>query len=611
MAGFIHHRDASPEETVARLGELLSGVGIALSEVGWCDGIDGARSLAVLPSAFLKAHPSPSANGKGTNTELARASAYAEFIERLQNTTRQTPVLLPRRFGLMEPELADPPDACTRTLGELLDHGSAAAKDLLRLYDVHGPDARKSEAVCFPFFNATTGEAQLLPMRLLYKACLSNGMAAGNTPEEALVHALCEIFERFAVTRAYREQLRLPTIAHEHLAGLRVHTALERLMADGLRVIVKDCSFGGVYPVVALILYDPSRNRYGLRFGSDPILDIALERCVVEICQGVNYKDLRDEMLDVLWDADEAGQSLRLQDQPAYALERFIMDGDAQFASSIFISAGEPRHQQAFADGEIDNRRLLRRLHRVLRQEGYQLLVRDVSYLGFPAYYVYVPRMSDAHASKLSLPGSQSWEPHRLLARLADASDAEIAEWLEVAEREVAGHDAWSWARDYDSLWWFGLMVDNASGLSRLYYSDVLFAELACRIGRYDRAGVFLGRHLEKARRNVHMEIKNPDYSWCTLATLKLRARGASQAEEAATLADLFGQRRAAEVREDLHSLGRPLADSMLPRCGDCSRCALRPHCYFPFYSALVGELNHRMADIRIDQSRLAGVLRD
>jgi len=606
MAELLHHRDATPKETVDRIKGLLTDLGIVLSEVAWHEGVDEARSLAVIPAAFLESRPCPSANGKGATAELARASAYGEFMERLQNSTRQTPALLPRRFGLMETELADPPDACLRTLGDLLDGGSQAVGDLLRLFDIQGQAARKQEVVCFPFFNATLGRLELLPAALLYKSCLSNGMAAGNSPAEALVHALSEIFERFATARAYRERLRLPTIPHRDLAGLPVYKSLERLIADGLHVIVKDCSFGGIYPVVALILFDPRRNRYLLKFGCDPFLDIALQRCVTEICQGVEYQALRGEMLPLVWAQDEPGRDLRIQDQPLFALERFIIDSDAQFASSIFVSAGEPRHHEAFVTGPTDSRRLLHHLARMVSQQGYQLLVRDVSYLGFPAYYVYVPRMSDAAASRMRLPGK--WRPQRLLARLADASPAEIAAWLETATREAAGYDARAWAQDLDAISWFGLMVDEASGLPRLYYSEVLFAELACRLGQYKRAAMFLGRHFEKMRQKAFVDLEKMDYSWCALAALHLRAQGLPEREETATLADLFGSRPAAEVRRNLAWLTQPAADPMWPRCGDCSQCALQPHCFYPSYRALVELLNHRMAGNRIDQSGLASM---
>jgi hypothetical protein len=154
-------------------------------------------------------------------------------------------------------------------------------------------------------------------------------------------------------------------------------------------------------------------------------------------------------------------------------------------------------------------------------------------------------------------------------------------------------------------------MVDEAAGLSRLYHADVLFAELAGRISQPGRAAEFLGRHIEAMRHDACVDQSQLDYSWGLLATLRLRALGVTGAEEAATLADLFGSRRAAEVRREVDALARPPAHARLPRCGDCTRCALQPHCHFPAYRTLVERLNGRMAERPIDQSRLADVLGD
>jgi ribosomal protein S12 methylthiotransferase accessory factor len=262
-------------------------------------------------------------------------------------------------------------------------------------------------------------------------------MAAGNTPAEALVHALSEIFERHVAARAYRERLRLPTIPHRDLAGLTAGAAIERLAADGLRVIVKDGSLGGVYPVVAVLLYDPRQNTHLVRFAGDPFLDVAIQRCLTEACQGLDYPTIRSRMHPLRWETDGALHPPHPGERGPDGLERFIAAGDAPFPGSIAIATGQPRHREAFVTGEADNRRLLRRLVGVIREQGGELLVRDVSYLGFPAYLAYVPRLSDAFAGRRRRPGS--WRPQRLLARLADASPAEVAAWLDAGGRRPPG----------------------------------------------------------------------------------------------------------------------------------------------------------------------------
>ena len=72
-------KEASPEDTVAKIKGILEKYGIEVYE-RWTDsGIENCYSLSVFAKGGI-----PSANGKGVTKEFAKASAYGEFIERLQ-----------------------------------------------------------------------------------------------------------------------------------------------------------------------------------------------------------------------------------------------------------------------------------------------------------------------------------------------------------------------------------------------------------------------------------------------------------------------------------------------------------------------------------------------
>ena len=72
-------KDAKPEDTVKKIKGILDSLNIEVSEKWYDSGLDNCYSLTVRAKGGV-----PLTNGKGVTRELARASAYAEFIERLQ-----------------------------------------------------------------------------------------------------------------------------------------------------------------------------------------------------------------------------------------------------------------------------------------------------------------------------------------------------------------------------------------------------------------------------------------------------------------------------------------------------------------------------------------------
>ena len=73
-------KEVSPISTVERIISILGQLGIELQEIWNDSGLDNCWSLVVAAKGLF-----PSSNGKGLTKELARASAYGEFMERLQS----------------------------------------------------------------------------------------------------------------------------------------------------------------------------------------------------------------------------------------------------------------------------------------------------------------------------------------------------------------------------------------------------------------------------------------------------------------------------------------------------------------------------------------------
>lgn len=73
-------KDSPPAETVERILGILNNLGIHVTERWKDSGINNCWSLQLTADGIFPF----SSNGKGVSCELARASAYGEFIERLQ-----------------------------------------------------------------------------------------------------------------------------------------------------------------------------------------------------------------------------------------------------------------------------------------------------------------------------------------------------------------------------------------------------------------------------------------------------------------------------------------------------------------------------------------------
>ena len=79
----IRYKENAPEETVERIIELLHNVGLETAYEEMAPDTKGCYSSRVwLKNPGLS---SIAANGKGTTAAFAKASAYAELMERIQN----------------------------------------------------------------------------------------------------------------------------------------------------------------------------------------------------------------------------------------------------------------------------------------------------------------------------------------------------------------------------------------------------------------------------------------------------------------------------------------------------------------------------------------------
>lgn len=390
---FITGKDASLETSIQTMQDRLAALGFHIEERSWLNPVDSAWSVHIrdrdCPLLFT--------NGKGASELAARASALGEFFERLgcnyfwshyylgATLAERAFVHYPQEKWFPLPDDNAWPDG-------LLD-------DALRRF--YNPDdnvpagalvdrnsANAERGICaLPYTRQRDGATRWFPVNLIGNLYVSNGMSAGNTPAEARVQALSEIFERHIKFRIIAEGLCLPDVPEAVIARYpKIAAGLRELRAAGFGILVKDASLGGRYPVMNVTLLNPHDQGCFASFGAHPSFEVALERALTELLQG--------RALDALGDFPEPGFDLDEIADPQN-LEIHFVDSSG-IVSWEFLS-DTPDH--AFADWDFSGSTEdeFEWLCNAIHADGRDIYIADFPHLGVYACRILVPGMSEIY----------------------------------------------------------------------------------------------------------------------------------------------------------------------------------------------------------------------
>ena len=220
----MHFKETSPEATVEKLLNKLSEMGLEVVEDWSNESYVGTYSLRITFKGT-----DIGTNGKGCTKAYARASAYAELFERFQNGLLSTAMISPtesekfnfrcdpdeKHFTSLDLVKQNDPFMkyyfSTRDMENSTDEEKAKSLyDVNRLeYLTYGKD---DDYVCLPFYDIRSKQLYYLPKWIYQKYYGSNGMAAGNTFEEAMVQGISEIIERMVQKRLFKEKICFPDV---------------------------------------------------------------------------------------------------------------------------------------------------------------------------------------------------------------------------------------------------------------------------------------------------------------------------------------------------------------------------------------------------------------
>jgi YcaO-like protein with predicted kinase domain len=119
----------------------------------------------------------------------------------------------------------------------------------------------------------------------------SNGMAAGNTLEEAVIQATCEIFERHTQVQIIKPEKTVPSIDWTTLENERLTSMIALFEDNNVEIILKDFSMDGRFPSIGALFINhnlkPGRLEHKILIpGVSFNLEEALSRCLTEYMQG-------------------------------------------------------------------------------------------------------------------------------------------------------------------------------------------------------------------------------------------------------------------------------------------------------------------------------------
>ena len=325
------------------------------------------------------------ANGKGILSEASMASALGEYIERLQTNNFFIDFHLPNRKYYPD-EIAFEFDGAylNDALHTLYNpDGEMTAEDLVD-YNSDYTD----KVVALPFMRQSNSEKTYIPINILSNLYVSNGLATGNTPEEAQVQALSEIYERHAKIEIIKQGYALPAFPDEVVASFsKLHSDVLALRELGYIVEVLDASLGGKYPVTAISLINPKNATLFVSFGAHPILEVSLERTMTELMQGRGLENL-DAFEVPTFDMSIVADS--------FNLESHFIDSNGKLGFG-FLNARKSFDYTPWryeGEGSADEYVYLTTILQEINKEMY---LREYTYLGFYSCQMIVPGFSEVY----------------------------------------------------------------------------------------------------------------------------------------------------------------------------------------------------------------------
>ncbi len=269
------HRAREPEETLRWIEPKTAVAGITrLANITGLDRIGIPIFSAVRPTAAEGAVSVYS--GKGLTETLAKISAIMEAFERYSAEFRNEKTVkgnynqISKEFNALDPESL------------ILPRDLPYNEDVVLRW-VWGFDILNGEEILVPVSAVYHPYTPIGDLHLFRTN--TNGLASGNTIEEAILHGLMEVIERdaWSLAELLKSGGRIISTESQVIMGL-----IEKFKGAGVEILLRDITSDLKVPVVAavsddVVLKDPSLLTIG--FGAHPEPEVACMRAILEVAQ--------------------------------------------------------------------------------------------------------------------------------------------------------------------------------------------------------------------------------------------------------------------------------------------------------------------------------------
>ena len=583
-------KDARPSDTIARIKEILLELDIHLVE-DWIDtGIEHCYGLHVHGEKGF-----PYANGKGVTPDFARGSAYGEFIERLQSglffykyqSLENDPELLLHTYA---------PDARYVTKETLLENSDwmdpitkaysvskEAIADQCEMY------AGSKQILVLPYYDYFNDRYIDLPAGFVEHLYSANGCCVGNTREEAWIHALSEIMERFCCIRLVKEDISVPVIPEESLKSYRlVQDILDTIRKDGdCDVEVVDCSLDTGYPVVATRIFNKKTHRYLFSIGADPIQEIAIQRTLTEAFQGRTLANLH-----------MSGNSRILSHAADINICNNVLNQleTAQGAMNAAFFTVSDKAPAQFPDYTgLNNQQLVKIVLRYFKDKGLPVYIRNYSFLGFHCYKFVVPGFSESRGLRIPQQVQQY-----AIGELAAFALRNMRKADDLAMRDVLyNHKLIKGvnSREYYYPFIAGLPLAHDAHQTG---AAVHYAYAAWRLKSYNEALAFLNMAMTYC-----LDGNKKAYLDCIHHYIRYSKDGLSQDQTLEVLSRFYEESHINRLKESLNAHGDCFSDLIMAcQLPDCSTCPHKDICYYEESKRVIANAGQRYKTFINGQAR-------
>ena len=392
------YKDLKPADTVSNIKKILNDTGAWAGEEYFFYETENIRPFSLRLSLFNI--NSIGTNGKGTNEENAKASAYGELLERIEN---QTFISAKDDEFIFAPDesFCDVNDLKSNILNKYLANLpklSFLANKVVNNTLLHKSND-SSKSLMLPFYSLKDNCVYNMPYKILRFIQTTNGMCAGNTPEEALVQGLSEICERYALLEVINNKnIVLPDIPDCYYEKYKtIKNLIDYYKKNNFILHIKDASLGENLSVVCVVYEDRENNVFYINFGSHPNLPVAIERALTEFMQG-SFNIDKKNILNNSVKADVNGKGKENIIENLSMVRSFFSIGSEFYNKFIGINPSYDFSLNSFIDNNIEcisNKYLLNFILNNLKHiVNNDIYIRDVNFLGFPAFYIFCPKMS-------------------------------------------------------------------------------------------------------------------------------------------------------------------------------------------------------------------------